>query len=218
MSDQPTAEGDIGRRLVLRREQLGLTREEVAERAGVAPGYLQYVEEQPGAFPGPTFMFRVADALRTTVARLHGGDTGQPPGTGTAAAHPVFTELDPGECRALLADHGVGRVAVTTPGGPAIVPVNYDVVEGAVVFRTASGTVPSFAPGTEVAFEVDHIDEALGQGWSVLAVGPAAEVTDTDAVRRLATRVHTGPWPGGECDLWVRIDPLRLTGRRITSL
>jgi transcriptional regulator with XRE-family HTH domain len=215
VSGQPSAEGHIGRRMLLRREQLGLSREQVAERAGVAPSYLQYVEEQPAAFPGLTFLLRVADAMDTTLSQLRGGEPRS--GIGKASAHPVFTELDPAECRTLLYDHGVGRVAVAGPAGPAILPVNYDVVDGAVVFRTAPGSAPSLAAGAEAAFEVDQIDEALGRGWSVLVVGPATEVTDATTVHRLDARAHTGPWAGGERAVWVRVEPARVTGRRITS-
>jgi nitroimidazol reductase NimA-like FMN-containing flavoprotein (pyridoxamine 5'-phosphate oxidase superfamily) len=57
------------------------------------------------------------------------------------------TELTERECRYLLGTHGVGRLAVTTPAGPLVVPVDYGVVEGAVVFRTAAGTTPAQASG-----------------------------------------------------------------------
>src|SRR5262249_6454058 len=94
--------GDAGRRLVLRREELGLSREQVAERAGIAPGYLEYVEEQPTALPSPAFWLRVAEALKTTVAQLHGGSAGLPPGMGKAAAAPTLGDLSPEECLRLL--------------------------------------------------------------------------------------------------------------------
>lgn len=217
MNGQPDTAGDIGRRLALRRKEVGLSREEVADRAGVAPGYLQYVEEQQGAFPGQAFLLRVADALGTTTSHLRGGDAGLPPGTGRAAGHPTFTVLDPDECRALMSDHGVGRLAAVTPEGPVILPLNYDVVDGSVVFRTAEGAVPSLAAGTEVAFEVDRIDDALSQGWSVLVTGPATRVTDERAVRRLDAAAHSGPWAGGRRDVWIRVDPERITGRRISA-
>jgi nitroimidazol reductase NimA-like FMN-containing flavoprotein (pyridoxamine 5'-phosphate oxidase superfamily) len=207
--------GDIGRRVALRREQLGLTRGQVAARAGTAPAYLQYVEEQPTAAPGISFVIRLANALETTVAELRGGGADLPPGVGRAAYHPELLELDPEECRARLSTHGVGRVAVSTPNGPAIVPVNYAVVDGAVVFRTAPDATAASAAGTEAAFEVDHIDEALSQGWSVLVVGPAEYVTGPAAVQHLADEARTGPWAGGDRELWVRIAPERVTGRRI---
>ncbi|WP_225850452.1 pyridoxamine 5'-phosphate oxidase family protein [Streptomyces sp. HPF1205] len=217
MTHESAPVGDVGRRLVLRREELGLSRDQVAERAGVAPGYLQYVEEQPTALPGLAFWLRVAEALETTVQQLRGGSAGLPPGMAEAAAAPTLSELPPDECLRLLSGHGVGRVAVTTDAGPAIVPVNYDVVDEAIVFRTAAAAAPALAAGREVAFEVDRIDEALSEGWSVLVLGPAAEVTDAAEVRDLRARAHTTPWAGGDREQWLRIRPVRLTGRRITA-
>ncbi|MGW7791549.1 pyridoxamine 5'-phosphate oxidase family protein, partial [Streptomyces tricolor] len=93
--------------------------------------------------------------------------------------------------------------------------VNYEVVDDAIAFRTTPDSVAAAAVGTEVAFEVDHVDEALSQGWSVLAVGPANVVTEPAAVRGLAQHAHTTPWAGGEREMWVSIRPMRLTGRRI---
>ncbi|WP_329282234.1 pyridoxamine 5'-phosphate oxidase family protein [Streptomyces sp. NBC_01451] len=207
---------DLGRRLTRRREELGLSRREAAERAGMAPGYLQYLEEQPATAPGMSALLRLAGALRTTVRDLTGSTLDLPPGAGRASPHPQFTELSKQECRALLATHGVGRVAVPTVSGPVVVPVNYSVVEGAIVFRTADGTTPAQAAGCQVAFEVDRIDEAFSQGWSVLVRGHARTVTAPDDVRHLTERAYSLPWAGGERDVWVRIDPLALTGRRIT--
>lgn len=208
--------GDLGRRLAARRAELGLTRRQAAGRAGIAPSYLRYLEEYPGAAPDAGALLRLAGVLETTVTELSGGHAGLPPGPGRAAANPRFTDLSAEECRVLLGTHGVGRLAVSTPSGPVIVPVNYSVVGGAIVFRTAPGTAPSQASGRQVAFEVDRIDDAFSQGWSVLVRGRARAVTDPDAVRLLADRAYSTPWAGGQRDLWIGIDPLVVTGRRIT--
>ncbi|RPF30912.1 pyridoxamine 5'-phosphate oxidase family protein [Streptomyces sp. TLI_185] len=208
--------GDLGRRLVARRAELGLSRRETATRAGMAPGYLQYLEEHPGAAPGRGVLLRLAEVLETTVRYLAGGDTEPPSGLGQASRSPDFTSLSVPECRALLSTHGVGRIAVPTVSGPVVVPVNYSVVEGAIVFRTEPGSTPSQASGCQVAFEVDRIDDAFSRGWSVLVRGHARAVTDPDEVRRLAEGARSEPWAGGHRDQWVRIDPLALTGRRIT--
>ncbi|MFE0130667.1 helix-turn-helix domain-containing protein [Streptomyces sp. NPDC059037] len=208
--------GDIGRRLAQRREQLGLTRQETAHRAGTAPGYLQHLEEHPTAAPGIGVLIRLADALETTVAALCGGGIDQPPGLGQAAHHPELAELSAEECRARLSTHGVGRLAVSTREGPAIVPVNYTVIDDAIVFRTEPDTPPAEAVGNVVAFEVDHIDEALSRGWSVLVRGHARAVTDAEAVRRLQEQAYSAPWAGGQRDLWVRIEPDSMGGRGIT--
>jgi transcriptional regulator with XRE-family HTH domain len=142
------ARGDIGRRIAQRRGELGLTRQETAERAGTVPSYLQYLEEQSTATPGTGVLIRLADALETTVTALRGGDADLPPGAGRAAGHPELVELSTEECRARLSTHGVGRLAMSTPTGPVVVPVNYSVVDDAVVFRTAPGAAPRPPPGS----------------------------------------------------------------------
>ncbi|MGW0188953.1 pyridoxamine 5'-phosphate oxidase family protein [Streptomyces sp. NPDC003362] len=207
--------GDIGRRVAAERQRRGLSRETTALRARMSPGYLAYLEEQP-ADPSVATLVRLADALGTTVGALRGGGADLPPGQGHALLHPRLVDLDPQECRTLLSTHGVGRIAVSTSDGrPAVVPVNYEVVGDAIVFRTAPDSVPAAAVGKEVAFEVDHVDEAMSRGWSVLAVGTASVVTEPDAVRALAQRAHTTPWAGGRREMWLSIRPATLTGRRI---
>ncbi|WP_175408336.1 pyridoxamine 5'-phosphate oxidase family protein [Streptomyces sp. TRM64462] len=206
--------GDIGRRVAARREQLGLSREDVALRAGSAPGYIQYLEEQTAA-PGMGFLLRLADALETTVVALTGGTADLPPGGGHAAYHPELVELSADECWRLLGTHGVGRVAVTSHEGPAILPVNYLVAGLEVTFRTSPESAPATAATGDAAFEVDHIDDAFSQGWSVLLVGPARTVTEPDEVAALERQAYTTPWAGGERDLWLAIAPRRVTGRRI---
>ncbi|MGW5665944.1 helix-turn-helix domain-containing protein [Streptomyces sp. NPDC003758] len=208
--------GDLGRRIALRREELGLTREETAGRAGMAAGYLRYLEEQSTAAPSAASLLRLAGALEITVRDLAGGDVDLPSGLGQAGRHPKFTELTAQECRELLSTHGVGRLAVTTASGPVVVPVNYSVVDGTLVFRTQPHAVPAQASGSQVAFEIDHIDGALSQGWSVLVRGEARAVTDPDSVRRLEEQAYSAPWAGGQRELWIRIEPLSITGRRIT--
>ncbi|KUN88555.1 XRE family transcriptional regulator [Streptomyces bungoensis] len=207
--------GDIGRRVADERRRRGLSREEAARRAAMAPDYLAYLEERP-ADPTLSTLIRLAAALGTTVAALRGGGLDLPPGQGYALLHPSLRDLGPDECRALLSTHGVGRVAVSTPQGPAVVPVNYEVVDTAIAYRTAPDSVPAAAVGTEVAFEVDHVDEAMSRGWSVLVVGPARVVTEPDVVRRLTEQAHTQPWAGGPREMWVSIHPTRITGRRIS--
>ncbi|AXE81862.1 DUF1918 domain-containing protein [Streptomyces atratus] len=207
--------GDIGRRVAMERERQGLSRAETARRARMAPDYLAYLEQRP-ADPSPASLISLADALGTTAAALRGGGIDLPPGQGEALLHPRLQDLGPDECRARLSTHGVGRVAVSTPDGPAILPVNYEVIDDVIAFRTAPDSVPAMAGGTDVAFEVDHVDETLSQGWSVLAVGPARIVTEPDELRQLADRAHTTPWAGGERETWVSIRPTRLTGRRIS--
>ncbi|MEU5714678.1 pyridoxamine 5'-phosphate oxidase family protein [Streptomyces sp. NPDC020403] len=212
---EPEAVGDIGRRVAARREQLGLTRKDLALRTGSAPGYIEYVETQPGTH-GTGFMLRLANALETTVDELSGGTVDLPPGVGRAAYHPELVELGHEECWRLVGSHGVGRVVVTGERGPAVFPVNYVTIEGTIAYRTAPDSGPLHAAGHETAFEVDHIDEAFSRGWSVLLVGPARTVTDPETVQRLETLPRPAtPWAGGQRDRWVVVTPHRVTGRRI---
>ncbi|EFL20989.1 hypothetical protein SSOG_00701 [Streptomyces himastatinicus ATCC 53653] len=48
-------------------------------------------------------------------------------------------------------------------------------------------------------------------------MGRAQRVTDPAAIRRLDDAAYTPPWPGGGRDLWLRIEPERITGRRIRA-
>ena len=67
-----------------------------------------------------------------------------------------------------------------------------------------------------VAFEVDAIDEIGRQGWSVLIQGPRTDrVFQTE--RESAELAGVEPWAAGERELFTRIVPNRVTGRRIQS-
>lgn len=219
---------DVGRRVAQRREQLGLSRDVVAERAGIAPEYLRYLEEQ-AASPSIPSLTRVARALNTTVAELSGV---APANGGGAAPRPPRNEpaeLSLTECHDLLASHSVGRVAVTTAAGPAIIPVNYVFArdDNAVVFRTEPDSTPAAAEGEVVAFEVDRLDEELRVGWSVVVAGQARRVTDPAEVERLTAQARTEAWEqqgsweqqlAGETQrwLWVRVAAERVFGSRVT--
>ncbi|MFM9609309.1 helix-turn-helix domain-containing protein [Streptomyces niveiscabiei] len=214
--DPQASPGDLGRRIARRRADLGLSRQDIAVRTGMAPGYLRYLEERAGAVPGSGVLRRLADALDTTVVALTGGAAERPVGL-SRARRTHLVELTPAECRALLATHGVGRLAVPTLEGPLVVPVNYGVVAGAVVYRTAPGTVLARADGCRVALEADRIDEAFSRGWSVVVRGYARQVTDPAEALRLTRTAYSEPWAGGPRGLWLRIEPLALTGRRIVG-
>src|ERR1700742_4537388 len=96
----------------------------------------------------------------------------------------VFEELDENECLTLIAPGGIGRVAYAGRYGPAVLPVNYELRDDAIVFRTAEhGPLDEdLRTGIanadyKVAFEIDEIDPAARQGWSVLVQGPAHHLT-----------------------------------------
>jgi len=65
-----------------------------------------------------------------------------------------------------------------------------------------------------VAFEIDDFDSGSREGWSVLIQGPAHHL-DTDAERAAAAEAGVVPWPGGVREHYIRITPVRITGRRL---
>ena len=96
-------------------------------------------------------------------------------------------------------------------------PVNYLVTGGAVVIRTGTGSLIGVHGDGPVSFEADHFDLELGQGWSVLVRGEAHRVLQPGELRHLRDDCELRPWPAGEHDLYVRIVPNHITGRRIRS-
>ena len=206
--------GEIARRIELRRKQLGLSHEGLATRARMAPRYLEILASNGAEFDQDAFQ-RVATALELSFEDLRDGRPDAPPGQRPPAPHPGSMKLHPRQCWDRLATYGIGRVGLSTDSGPAIIPVNYTVDNRTIVFRTASDSAAAAALETEAAFEVDHIDEHLSEGWSVLIVGNAERVSDPETLLRLADEPGAIPWAGGRHDLVIRIIPTRVTGRRI---
>jgi nitroimidazol reductase NimA-like FMN-containing flavoprotein (pyridoxamine 5'-phosphate oxidase superfamily) len=141
--------------------------------------------------------------------------------TGPWAPVPVIEELGEAECLWLVSQNQVGRIAYSGRYGPTVLPVNYRLHEGSVVFRTGVDSAMDADLRTgisdadyKVAFEVDEINAELREGWSVLIQGPAHHV-EPGAGREAAERAGVEPWPGGEKELYIRITPSRVTGRRI---
>ena len=208
--------GDLGRRVSARREDLKLSRQQLAELAGVSLPYLAYLETYP-ARPTQAALQQLAAALRTTPEALLGAGVARPPGKAGPARRRVLQTLTPAECYDLLSPGGVGRVAFTTADGPAVLPVNYVMAGQVVIFRTAPDTLLAAYLNGPAGFEVDRLDEALSQGWSVLVTGRAVRVTSEAEIRHLERHADIQPWAGGARDVYVRITPRKITGRRIRS-
>jgi len=131
-----------------------------------------------------------------------------------------ITELAEDESLKLISAGGIGRIAYQSRFGPAVLPVNYQWHDGAIVFRTAQHSAldedlqTGIAGGDyRVAFEIDDIDVPGRQGWSVLIQGPAHHVSGDE--RESAERAGVEPWPAGDRELFIRIVPTRVTGSRI---
>jgi hypothetical protein len=208
---------DLGRRVIEQRHRAGLSRTETAERAGMAASYLEYLETSSAPEPGPGALARLAAALGTTISVLTGAGMNLPPGRRRAAGKPLLEVLSPAACRALLAPGGVGRFLFTTVRGPVAIPVNYRMLGQDIVFRT--GRTAGAAAGaqlTRVSFDVDHIDDALSEGWSVLVSGDARLVLDPAELQEV-TALGITPWAGGDRDTYVRLTAREITGRRIRA-
>jgi nitroimidazol reductase NimA-like FMN-containing flavoprotein (pyridoxamine 5'-phosphate oxidase superfamily) len=135
---------------------------------------------------------------------------------------PVFDELSEAQSLALIAQADVGRIGFSGRFGPVVLPVNFKLVNGAVIIRTEQhGSIGedlrTGIAGAEykIAFEVDDFDAATRTGWSVLVQGSVHHVDD-EAERASLLGAGVTPWAGGEKALFLRITPTHVTGRRIT--
>ena len=135
--------------------------------------------------------------------------------TGSASTeHATLDVLSDERCTELLAGRRWGRLAAGLEGWPAIVPVNYGVLGSDIVFRTGPGAKLSELPMTTVCFEIDDADPAGAWGWSVIAQGPAFDITT--AVDHTSERLRNVPlktWAPGRKDHWIRIAAARVSGR-----
>ncbi len=122
--------------------------------------------------------------------------------------------LNESACWALLRRTEVGRLAVCTAEGPDIFPVNYAVDRGSLVFRTAAGAkLAALEAEPALAFEVDGYDEPSEEAWSVVVHGRGQEIRTGDEALESA-ELPLLPWHAGPKNVFLRIVPHRLTGRR----
>lgn len=127
-----------------------------------------------------------------------------------------MVELGSDECLERLERQQVGRLAVSMGNLPDIFPINYVLDRGRVVFRTDEGTkLAASVLGRGVAFEVDGVDETIGEAWSVIVKGYAIELQRMQE-RFAASGLPLFPWHASPKPRYVRIDPVQVTGRRFT--
>lgn len=125
-------------------------------------------------------------------------------------------EMTVEECLELLAGGVLGRVAMSTPMGPRIVPLNYAMYDDSIVFRTTPySEVGTYGWNTDLAFEIDHLDYDKHQGWSVVAIGRAELIEDPDELHAIRSGWDPTPWAGGRRHLYIRLRWRDLTGRRL---
>jgi nitroimidazol reductase NimA-like FMN-containing flavoprotein (pyridoxamine 5'-phosphate oxidase superfamily) len=122
------------------------------------------------------------------------------------------------DCLALLRQATIGRVAVSVGAIPEIFPVNFRLIDDAIVFRAGRGTrLHTATRDAVVAFEVDDFNLDLRHGWSVLVVGPSDEITQPDEVFMAKEQLDDG-WVPADREHVLRIIPHRVSGRRIAGL
>lgn len=141
------------------------------------------------------------------------GATHEAPG---APGSPELVEIPEDECLALLGSKQLGRLVVVRGGVPQAYPVNYILDGRTVAMRTDPGMLLDWATLGQVAFEVDEIDEATREGWSVVVHGIGRDVTEgIDAWSEHVRSRALEPWAGGERRHWVALASTTFTGRRL---
>ena len=137
--------------------------------------------------------------------------------TNVAKDHGGMEVLSSEECLRLLDGEQIGRVAFISRGEPLIMPINYRMHAGHIVFRTTTGEKLDAARNAKsVGFEIDSWDTNSHTGWSVIVRGSAREVEAPQVIDELNS-LGLEPWANSvERDNWVHIVADEITGRRIT--
>jgi nitroimidazol reductase NimA-like FMN-containing flavoprotein (pyridoxamine 5'-phosphate oxidase superfamily) len=122
-------------------------------------------------------------------------------------------EISSAECLELLAGHQIGRVAYCDERGPVVLPVNYVLQDGDVLFQTSPrSTLAQYLKSGPASFQIDEYDEYTQSGWSVLVRGDAAYVESDDLP---SEDDRPTAWAEGLRSFHVRIKPFDISGRRL---
>ncbi|MFD8637461.1 MULTISPECIES: pyridoxamine 5'-phosphate oxidase family protein [unclassified Streptomyces] len=141
--------------------------------------------------------------------------------TSPAASVPrrQIEELSSDEALRLLGTAELGRIVFTRHALPAVRPVSHVLDAGDVIIRVQDGSTLTALlaaqqdSGVVVAYEADDIDPGEHLGWSVVATGYAAPVTDPDEIERYGRLLE--PWAAGSASKAIRIRPDLVTGFRL---
>ena len=129
-----------------------------------------------------------------------------------------FRAISPARCEELLQSQSVGRLAWQAADGPQILPVTYAWHEGTIIFRTSPyGVLSELIRPTEVALEVDDLDQKTRQGWSVVVQGRAQGVAEPDQLVKMWTVGGVVPWASGVRNVFIQIAPRKITGRVVAA-
>ncbi len=88
--------------------------------------------------------------------------------------------------RGASARRGVGCVVFVSSRGPVVHLLNFAVSEGDVIVSTTVDRARRLEDQPRVSFQIDRVDESMGEGWSVLV---------TVRARRVDVPDEAGRWP-----------------------
>lgn len=129
-----------------------------------------------------------------------------------------FRAITPARCQELLQSQSVGRIAWQAADGPQILPVTYAWHEGTIIFRTSPyGVLSELVRPTDVALEIDELDQDSRRGWSVVVQGRAQGVAEPDQLVRMWTGSGVVPWAAGVRNVFIQVTPRRVTGRVVAA-
>jgi hypothetical protein len=127
-------------------------------------------------------------------------------------------EMTHDECETILRAGLIGRMGLSTPTGPHIIPVNYSVIDDAIVVRTdPAGVLGTWAQHAPLVFQVDHFDHEWQWGWSISARGVGRWVTLEDEIRHIESEWPPRPWAAGDRSRWLSLAWTEITGRKLGS-
>jgi nitroimidazol reductase NimA-like FMN-containing flavoprotein (pyridoxamine 5'-phosphate oxidase superfamily) len=128
---------------------------------------------------------------------------------------PALTTLTREECFDRLQAAVIGRIGYVADGLATIIPVNFALLDGDIVFCTAKGSKLSWLSlRGRVTFEADDSNSVDHEGWSVLIRGVAHEVTDPNELAALREGSMRSWWLSPH-EHWVRIVVESISGRAL---
>lgn len=125
--------------------------------------------------------------------------------------------LSRSDCLQLLATKSLGRVGLTVGALPRVLPVNFRLIDEQVYFRSSAGEKLAAATSRSVvAFEVDSIDTASHEGWSVVVTGVANPVETPEEISRIEA-IGIPQWAPVPQSRLVCISTDVISGRRLNQ-
>ncbi|WP_327064738.1 helix-turn-helix domain-containing protein [Kitasatospora sp. NBC_01250] len=211
-SDLPT-HAQVVERIRRRREELGLSREEVAHRAGMSLEYTHLLQRLDLDFH-PAALRRIAAVLDLSYDQLMGER--EESGSVPADARLMITRLTEQECWDALGVRNVGYLGYLDRSDAWAIPMDYLVDGRQLVYRITPTGPLATAPGVPALLESEGTSGDLRRCWNVLAAGLTTSLADADVSADLRTRVAAESERGeGEGERWMCLAVTRIAGRRI---